>query len=269
MHPLPATGLAVDALVGDLFLERVTRTIVEHLRPRRIVLFGSRARGDAREDSDYDVMVELETDLPTDVAEDVVYDLLSEDAWSVEVCVYTPGEIRRWQDDVGTIVYDIVREGRVLYTAPDIAVDDPSGMALSRARVSEGPRRVPESVATWIRQAQGDFDAMRAAERWERPLWDAVCFHAHQCCEKLLKASLIAKSIDPPRTHDLRKLLHACNRAGFDFHHLRGPCTTLQRLYPRSRYPRGKALTGREGKSAIAAATVSRSAILPVLGEVT
>jgi predicted nucleotidyltransferase len=51
-------------VTGDPVLERIRRTIVEHLRPRRVVLFGSRARGSAAPDSDYDIMVEMETDLP-------------------------------------------------------------------------------------------------------------------------------------------------------------------------------------------------------------
>jgi uncharacterized protein len=44
-------------------LETITRTIVEKFHPRRIVLFGSRARGEGTEDSDYDVFVEMESDL--------------------------------------------------------------------------------------------------------------------------------------------------------------------------------------------------------------
>ncbi len=46
------TPLTDDPLLG----EAVTRLVAE-LRPERIYLFGSRARGDAAEDSDYDLMV--------------------------------------------------------------------------------------------------------------------------------------------------------------------------------------------------------------------
>jgi predicted nucleotidyltransferase len=38
-------------------------------RLERVVLFGSRARGDAREDSDYDVAVFLRGDMPDRIAE--------------------------------------------------------------------------------------------------------------------------------------------------------------------------------------------------------
>ena len=41
-------------------IDAIVRAIVERLAPRRIVLFGSRARGDADDDSDIDLMVELD-----------------------------------------------------------------------------------------------------------------------------------------------------------------------------------------------------------------
>ena len=40
-------------------IEEIARKIVEAFRPRRIVMFGSRARGDSRPDSDLDLMVEM------------------------------------------------------------------------------------------------------------------------------------------------------------------------------------------------------------------
>jgi predicted nucleotidyltransferase len=41
-------------------LDAIVRRLVDELRPERIYLFGSRARGDATEDSDYDVLVVVE-----------------------------------------------------------------------------------------------------------------------------------------------------------------------------------------------------------------
>lgn len=45
-------------------IEEIVRKIAEAFRPRRIVMFGSRARGDTRPDSDLDLTVEMETDDP-------------------------------------------------------------------------------------------------------------------------------------------------------------------------------------------------------------
>ena len=38
-------------------LDEIVRRLVDTLAPERVYLFGSRARGDAREDSDYDLLV--------------------------------------------------------------------------------------------------------------------------------------------------------------------------------------------------------------------
>ena len=36
------------------------------------------------------------------------------------------------------------------------------------------------------------------------------CYHSQQCAEKSLKAYLISKMTDPPRTHDLLELNNLC-----------------------------------------------------------
>lgn len=58
----------------------------------------------------------------------------------------------------------------------------------------------------WLRKADGD---LRVAERLvDAPEdYDAVAFHCQQAVEKYLKARLAATGQDPPRTHDLLRLL--------------------------------------------------------------
>ena len=48
---------------------------------------------------------------------------------------------------------------------------------------------------------EGDYRTMRREIAAEPPNFDAVCFHAQQCIEKLLKAQLIERNIPPPYTH--------------------------------------------------------------------
>lgn len=60
----------------------------------------------------------------------------------------------------------------------------------------------------WVTKAESD---LRAAvyllePRAGRPT-DVVCFHAQQCAEKYLKALLIFRGTDFPKTHDLEQLI--------------------------------------------------------------
>jgi predicted nucleotidyltransferase len=48
-------------MTQEALLEQVTRTIVERFHPKRIVLFGSHARGQAGPDSDLDLFIEMQT----------------------------------------------------------------------------------------------------------------------------------------------------------------------------------------------------------------
>jgi HEPN domain-containing protein len=59
----------------------------------------------------------------------------------------------------------------------------------------------------WTEKAEADFTtAIRELKAPESPNFDAVCFHAQQCIEKLMKALLIHHGAVPPRTHDLTEL---------------------------------------------------------------
>lgn len=65
-----------------------------------------------------------------------------------------------------------------------------------------------EIVDEWIQKADGDFrTAERELHSAEDPNFDAACYHAQQCVEKMLKALLISRKIMPPRTHNLSKLV--------------------------------------------------------------
>ena len=93
--------------------------IVDLLRPyepEQIILFGSRARGDADETSDYDLLVIKRTTRPfLDRLRDMV-PYLVEFGRPAEILVYTPDEFQRMSETgLGWIVR---REGVILYERP-------------------------------------------------------------------------------------------------------------------------------------------------------
>ena len=63
------------------------------------------------------------------------------------------------------------------------------------------------TVKEWVAKAEGDFGtAQRELQAAGERNLDAVCFHAQQCVEKLMKGLLIHLGVTPPRTHDLLEL---------------------------------------------------------------
>lgn len=96
-------------------LREITRRIVERFHPRRIVLFGSGARGEAGPESDLDLFIEMESDLrPPERAAEVAA-LFGLRHWPLDVVVYTPQEVERLRGVQGTLLSVIEREGHVLY----------------------------------------------------------------------------------------------------------------------------------------------------------
>jgi uncharacterized protein len=99
-------------------LDHVTKTIVQRFHPKRIVVFGSHARGDALPDSDLDLFIEMETPRrPPDRAIEVS-EIFGLRPWSMDIVVYTPEEVRRLRHVNGTLLSVIEKEGKVLYEQP-------------------------------------------------------------------------------------------------------------------------------------------------------
>lgn len=69
------------------------------------------------------------------------------------------------------------------------------------------PSAVTTVVREWITKAESDLRAAAylLEPRGERTT-EAVCFHAQQCAEKYVKALLVFRGADFPKTHDLEKL---------------------------------------------------------------
>jgi predicted nucleotidyltransferase len=96
-------------------IDAAVQILAEAARPARIVLFGSHARGDAREDSDVDLLV-IEPRVEDRAREMVrLRRQLRPLRIPVEVLVYSEEEVARWGKQPGSALYWALREGKVVH----------------------------------------------------------------------------------------------------------------------------------------------------------
>jgi uncharacterized protein len=105
--------------VTDKLLEEMTRKIVETVKPRQVVLFGSRARGDFHLTSDIDLLI-VEDDPfgPTrsrrkEMAR--LWQALSRFDVAKDILVYALEEVERWRNSRNHVVAHALKYGRILY----------------------------------------------------------------------------------------------------------------------------------------------------------
>jgi HEPN domain-containing protein len=117
----------------------------------------------------------------------------------------------------------------------------------------------------WVTRAEEDFLLARTALRRKQPLASGACFHAQQCAEKYMKALLISKDAEFPKTHDLLLLNNLCSTNGvfleIDPKHL----NTLTDYAVRTRYP-GNDPSAEDAREAIEVAKLVRRFARKFLG---
>ena len=96
-------------------LEQIVRRIVEIEHPEKVIIFGSRARGEAGRTSDLDILVLKESSEPRYRRSARLYQALADVPITMDIVVYTPEEAREWSQVPQAFVTTALREGRVVY----------------------------------------------------------------------------------------------------------------------------------------------------------
>jgi uncharacterized protein len=109
---------AFPSVTEDL-LREVVRRILSAGSPAKIVLFGSWARGQARPDSDLDLLIIEASDLPRHRRARRHRMALLGLFPAKDIVVWTPDEVAQWQYVPNAFITTILAEGRVLYERSD------------------------------------------------------------------------------------------------------------------------------------------------------
>ena len=109
--------MGVQFMIDQTLLARATELLRENSMPKKIILFGSHVRSDAREDSDIDILV-VEAEVKDRIAEMVRLNrVLSPLRVPVDLLVVSEEMYDYWADTPGNVYYRAKTEGRIMYEA--------------------------------------------------------------------------------------------------------------------------------------------------------
>ncbi|MGB2728154.1 MAG: nucleotidyltransferase domain-containing protein [Halobacteriota archaeon] len=102
-------------MIPQATIQEAVDLLKKAAKPKKIILFGSYARGNPREDSDLDFLV-VEKELKARRMEMVrLSDVLRPLRIPVDVLVASEKVFNEWADTPGTVLYEAAKEGKVLY----------------------------------------------------------------------------------------------------------------------------------------------------------
>lgn len=169
--------------------------VVEYFKPQRVILFGSRARGEATRDSDIDLLVVVDDDTPP---EKLTWQAGYEAHRSRRAADVFPMRAETFERDRGianTLAAEADADGIVVYGSPK-----GSCMKAPDARARW------QAVERWLRVAERDRNTVLACVASDPPLYDSAAFHCQQAVEKLLKGFLTFAGRRGGKTHSLEQL---------------------------------------------------------------
>lgn len=102
------TAKEIDALVAR---------VVAHIRPERVIVFGSYAKGTASDRSDLDLCVVVDTPLPPSRRADALRPLLAGYLVPIDIHIHTPEEMEECGKEEHSFLHSVLKSGNVVYAA--------------------------------------------------------------------------------------------------------------------------------------------------------
>lgn len=100
-------------------IQEIAARIAKEASPRRIVLFGSCARGEIGRDSDVDLLIVEDEPFGPDRSHfhetNRIRGLLRDFRVPIDILVFSLDEIEKWKDTTNHIIRFALREGKTLY----------------------------------------------------------------------------------------------------------------------------------------------------------
>lgn len=117
-YVVPADALGGSRLERDGVLREIVERLTAAYEPERVYLFGSAARGDTDDDSDYDLLLVVPDDVPPErLRARKAYEALWGLGTAVDVVVWRRGAFEASADAPTSLPAIVLREGVLLHAA--------------------------------------------------------------------------------------------------------------------------------------------------------
>jgi len=99
----------------DKTLKDIIKRILNIITPDKIILFGSRARGNARTDSDYDLLIVKDEIInPNKIEADIYISFVGLEV-PVDIILTTSEKLEKHKDTIGYVYKSALKDGIVVY----------------------------------------------------------------------------------------------------------------------------------------------------------
>ncbi len=202
MHDATTTVIAPEK---SEMLQRILCEIRRVSTPVKVVLFGSRARGDFDSESDYDVLVVLDDEAELKTEQAKLKSAMMKLPAKVQLLVKRRSECESMSGVTVGLWRNIRDEGVVLYEQAFREAIKPLDMKTNQ-----------DIAKTLLEKAKVDLESARILSEHLNQM-EAIGFHCQQAVEKALKAVLAYRDVHFPRTHDLGEILRLLVANGISF----------------------------------------------------
>ena len=107
----------MSVAVDSTLIDDVVRDTVQAVKPLRIIVFGSAARGQMNANSDLDLLIVMPEGTHRRNTARQVYRALAGLDLPKDIIVITEEDIRKYGDEPSLVIHPALREGREIYRA--------------------------------------------------------------------------------------------------------------------------------------------------------
>ncbi len=102
----------MEIQIHDSKFDLLMKKMADHFKPTKIYLFGSRAKGTARPESDYDLFIIVKDSNKSPIQRmQEANRILWGSGISADIFVYTEAEFNAWKDELNSIACIVASEG--------------------------------------------------------------------------------------------------------------------------------------------------------------